>query len=595
MKSHIPVDRRNHRKCRRRSERFLLLALPGVISAIQPLGEASPDDLVQQTEARRIRMIERVSPAVVCVLDQKLRGGGSGVLIDPGGYGLTNFHVVAGMMEGRTGWGGLGNGERYVMEILGVDVTGDVAMFRLIPPDEDFAFPFVPLADSDQVRLGDTAVAMGNPFNISEDYSPSISVGIVTGTHRYQWGVRGNLTYTNCIQVDAAINPGNSGGPLFNAQGEVIGINGRISVNTRGRFNVGFGYAISANQIRRFIPALRAGRLTRHGTWHARVDALEDKGVVFVEILKSGPSYEAGLRVGDRLMALDGVPISTANQVVSLLGTYPQNWPIVTEVQRDGREYEFVVRLDPVEPRMRRPVPQPRIVNRREVHRVFSAYQNANDTVDSPTTPDHAVWYVQRQHDDPEAGMGNTEHFAALWYEDQPVRMARSYADGSSGGIIEYDDKKAVQRAGDAAEPFDLDPEQTLTLNALYIAFFRWLAPVEQLELGGLTHIGGGVLIPAGAEPTKHIPRSPSGYLSPRTLEVIEYELSDEAKARFAFDIETHELVRIIVRDEVSGTDVSIYLSDYRKLGELKRPCTIDVYGTGYHYRDTLSHEAPER
>jgi S1-C subfamily serine protease len=311
---------------------------------------ASPSNLVLRTETRRIETIERIAPSVVCIYDSHQRGGGSGVLIDPDGYGLTNYHVVAGLLETRTGWGGLADGVLYELQVLGIDVTGDVAMFRLIPPKAQFRFPYARLGDSDAVKVGDPAIAIGNPFSLSEDHTPSVSVGIVTGIHRYQKGVGGNLAYTDSIQVDAAINPGNSGGPLFNAAGEIIGINGRISVNTRGRYNVGFGYAISSNQIKRFIPALRAGLLARHGTWQATVDDNAD-GVRFAEVRRSGPAYDAGVRVGDRLLSLDGVAIKSANQVASILGTYPVNWPVRLQIERPQRKKtdapsEIVVRLE---------------------------------------------------------------------------------------------------------------------------------------------------------------------------------------------------------------------------------------------------------
>ena len=108
-------------------------------------GAASPLSLVLSAEARRIETIERIAPSVVCVFDSHRRGGGSGVLIDPHGYGLTNYHVAAGMLDKRKGWGGLADGVLYELEVLGIDVTGDVAMFRLIPPKAEFAFPFASL------------------------------------------------------------------------------------------------------------------------------------------------------------------------------------------------------------------------------------------------------------------------------------------------------------------------------------------------------------------------------------------------------------------------------------------------------------------
>ena len=115
--------------------------------------------------------------------------------------------------------------------------------------------------------VGETVFAMGNPFLLATDFTPTVTFGIVSGTHRYQQG-SGNrmLVYPDCIQVDAAVNPGNSGGPLFNEQGEVVGINGRISIGDRGRVNVGVGFAIASNQIKNFIGDLVAGRHAEHGT-----------------------------------------------------------------------------------------------------------------------------------------------------------------------------------------------------------------------------------------------------------------------------------------------------------------------------------------
>ncbi len=275
---------------------FILFSLAFVVVAsliaeMAPVanGEsARPDGAkarVEGAESARVALIEHVSPSVVCVFDDEQSGGGSGVLIDPRGFGLTNYHVVAGMLDGRKGWGGLSDGSLYRLEVLGIDPTGDVAMFRLAGRD---SFPFARLGDSGQVAVGDTVLAMGNPFTLSEDYAPTVTRGLVTGVHRYQWGVKGNLIYSDCFQTDASINPGNSGGPLFNSQGQVIGINGRISVNTRGRFNVGFGYAIASNQIKRFIPALRAGLLAKHGTLQEIAEWDENEDTVFRRLSRDG-------------------------------------------------------------------------------------------------------------------------------------------------------------------------------------------------------------------------------------------------------------------------------------------------------------------
>ncbi len=570
---------------------------------------ASPLDLVLSAEARRIETIERIAPSVVCIHDTNQRAGGSGVLIDPEGYGLTNYHVVASLLGTRTGWGGLADGVLYELEVLGIDVTGDVAMFRLIPPQPRFKFPYARLGDSDAVKVGDTAIAIGNPFSLSEDYTPTITVGIVTGVHRYQKGVGGNLAYTDSIQVDAAINPGNSGGPLFNAAGEIVGINGRISVNTRGRFNVGFGYAISSNQIQRFIPALRAGLLARHGTWQATVD--DDAGKVrFAEVRRSGPAYDAGVRVGDRLLSLDGLTIQSANQVASMLGTYPVNWPVWLEIERGRRQktdapLEVVVRLEAVQPTMRRPFEVDRNVNLRQVERVLRAYRRSVLGDETARRPSRWNWTSVRHHmltEEQLSGCGvdsptgqltgsNTcytpprqpEHFEVSQTGDGPIRMEQRDIDGSAGRIIEYDDVTAVQRVSENEESYDLPADVNMVLGALY-TMQRWLLePVDQIDLSQVSHAGAdGYVEPLSA-------RRWEGGGATSVLEVIAWPLGEHAVARFAFDSESFTLTRITTLDLLSGASATIDFSDHRDVGGSVWPCTLEVRGDGYAYCETLS------
>ena len=113
---------------------------------------------------------------------------------------------------------------------------------------------------------------MGNPFLLATDFTPTVTFGLVSGVHRYQYPAGTLLEYTDCIQIDTSINPGNSGGPLFNMKGELIGINGRGSFDKRGRVNSGVGYAISINQIKNFLGHLQAGLDTDHATLGAAVE-----------------------------------------------------------------------------------------------------------------------------------------------------------------------------------------------------------------------------------------------------------------------------------------------------------------------------------
>ena len=550
-----------------------------------------PADIVLQAEARRVEMIERVVPSVVCVFDSLQRAGGSGVLIDPDGYGLTNYHVVAGLLDSRKGLGGLADGVLYELEVLGVDVTGDVAMFRLIAPKPGHVFPYSRLGDSDAVRMGETAIAMGNPFSLSQDYTPTVSLGIVTGVHRYQEGVRGNLVYTDCIQVDAPINPGNSGGPLFNEAGEVIGINGRISVNTRGRFNVGFAYAISSNQIKRFIPALRAGLLARHGTWQAIVEDVDDAGVVFSRVGESGPAYQAGVRVRDSLLSLDGVGIKSANQVMSMLGTYPADWPVLLQIRREAEPREVIVRLDAVNPKMRTPFAVDEDVNLRQVRRVLGTFRRAVLGSDAARRPDSWKWTVARHyHPGADGSARSPERFKVSQNGDGPIRMQQRYLDGSPGRRIEYDDRVAKERVTEDEEPYDLPADIGVILAALYTVQHRLLEPTPDLELADVTHVGADALVELSANPLPvGVQLDPRDKAEPRLLEVISWPLINGAVAKFAFDSESSAVVRIRVHEPVSGAKATIELNDHKDIGGLVWPCAIKVKGDDYAYCDTLS------
>ena len=565
------------------------VSVVAIIHCAQQSGEPlSGVDPVMRAEERRVEMIQRVAPSVVCIFDSHQRGGGSGVIIDPRGYGLTNYHVVAGMLETRRGWGGFSDGKLYELEVLGIDPTGDVAMFRLKGMER---FPYVGLGDSDRVRVGDAAVVMGNPFSLSDDYTPSVTVGLVTGVHRYQKGVKGNLTYTDCIQVDASVNPGNSGGPLFNAAGEVIGINGRISVNTRGRFNVGLGYAISSNQIARFVPAMRAGLLARHGTLQATVDAVWDqnlaptlKGVgaddgriVFQRIAPDTNADKAGIRRGDTLLTFDGVAITSGNHYASLLGTYPAEWPVPIEIEQEGQRRSVVVRLDTVNPKLKKPFEPQREVNVREVERVLRKFAEATLGSTEARRPMGWKWTLVRTF--APGGDGNTkepECYEVSQTGDGPVRMQRRYDDGSAGPLVVYDDRTATQRIDETSEPWDLAPDVGMVLSALYV-MQRWmLEPVETIDLTKATHGGSDRIVP-------------SSHDRGGILEVLEWPVAQSAVAKFGFDVQSGRLLRVRVRDTQSGAEATIDLREYRNVGGIVWPQRLEVRAPGLEYSDVLS------
>lgn len=300
-------------------------------------------DRVREIEEARIATVQKISPAVVCIFGLERQGGGSGVLIHPNGLALTNHHVVAAC--GVEGWGGLSDGKLYRWRLVGNDPGGDLALIQLQGMDE---FPFVRMGDSDQVQVGDWTLVMGNPFTLADDYTPTVTHGIVSGVHRYQPGMADvMLVYGDCIQTDTSINPGNSGGPLFDMQGNLIGINGRASFDfqTRGRVNVGLGYAISVNQCRNFLPELMATKLVQHGTLDAVFQDRDGK-VTCIAMYEDSEVGKLGMALGDELLEFESKPIHSSNQFTNLICTLPAGWPVHLKMRRpDGTEYEIASRL----------------------------------------------------------------------------------------------------------------------------------------------------------------------------------------------------------------------------------------------------------
>jgi S1-C subfamily serine protease len=298
------------------------------------------DAQVIEAQQARVEVVEKIVPATVAVFDAAGQGGGSGVLISPDGFALTNFHVTG--SRGVALRCGLSDGKLYDAVIVGIDPPGDVALIKLLGRND---FPVAEMGDSDSVQVGDWAWVAGNPFLLAEDYYPTVSYGIISGTHRYQYPSGTLLEYADCLQTDAAINPGNSGGPLFDSQGRLIGINGRGSFEKRGRVNVGVGYAISINQIKMFLSHLKVGRIVDHATLGARVSTTDTDRVAVSDILERSDAYRRGLRYGDELLVFGDRDIATTNAFKNALGIYPAGWRLPIEFRRETELYSTVVRL----------------------------------------------------------------------------------------------------------------------------------------------------------------------------------------------------------------------------------------------------------
>ncbi len=314
------------------------LALMAGVWATPLLAQVDAEVLTAQASRREV--ISRCAASVVAIFGPGGAGGGSGVLISADGYAVTNFHVTEG--AGTFMQCGLNDGQVYHAVIVGIDPTGDVAVIRLLGRDD---FPAATIGNSDDVEVGDWAYAMGNPFLLATDFQPTVTYGIVSGVHRYQYPAGTFLEYTDCLQVDASINPGNSGGPLFNDDGELIGINGRGSFEKRGRVNSGAGYAISVNQVMLFLDHLKSGRIVDHATLGATVASNANGSVVVTNILENSDAYRRGLRDGDEIVTFAGRPIGSVNQFKNILGIYPRGYTLPLTYRRDGVKHDIYVQL----------------------------------------------------------------------------------------------------------------------------------------------------------------------------------------------------------------------------------------------------------
>ena len=323
-------------------------ALVLMAAAILVPSTQAADPAVAAEDRQRVEAVARISPSVVAVVT----GGGSGVVISEDGYALTNYHVVGG--QGPALRCGLPDGRLYDAVVVGLDRIGDVALIKLLPREPGGKFPFATMGDSDTVKVGDWSLALGNPFLLATDFTPTVTFGMVSGVRRYQYPERGMFEYTDCIQSDTSINPGNSGGPLFNIKGELIGINGRGSFDKRGRVNSGVGYAISINQIKNFMGHLKAGLQVDHASLGAVVaSSSEEEGSrprVLVSGLIPSDAERRGLQLGDELVRFAGRPVNTVNQFKNVLGLYPKGWrvPLTVRREREGggaENRQMLVRL----------------------------------------------------------------------------------------------------------------------------------------------------------------------------------------------------------------------------------------------------------
>ena len=263
---------------------------------------------------------------------------GSGFVISADGFIVTNNHVIDGADEVEVEFF---SGERLVAEVVGTDPKTDIALLKV---DSDDPLPFVSFGDSDEMRVGDWVMAMGNPLG----QGFSVSVGVVSARERALSG-----TYDDYIQTDAAINRGNSGGPLFNMAGEVIGVNTAILSPTGG--SIGIGFAMSSSVVTNVVAQLREFGETRRGWLGVRIQdvtgdiaeglGLADARGAMVTDVPEGPARDAGMEVGDVILSFDGRDIADTRELVRIVGESGVGETVRVIVFRDGATQTLRVTL----------------------------------------------------------------------------------------------------------------------------------------------------------------------------------------------------------------------------------------------------------
>jgi len=266
---------------------------------------------------------------------------GSGVIVDAArGYVLTNHHVIDKADEIRVT---LHDGRTLEAELIGADPDTDVAVLQI--PAENLQA--VRYADSDQLRVGDFVVAIGNPFGLSQ----TVTSGIVSAMGRSGLGIEG---YENFIQTDASINPGNSGGPLVNLNGELVGIN--TAILAPGGGNVGIGFAIPVNMVRAIMDQIvDYGGVNRGHFGITMQDLTPDlakalgvgirQGALVAEVLADSPAEKAGLQVGDVVTKLNGRPIGSGGQLRTQLALLRIGDTVELDILRDSRSRSIRSRI----------------------------------------------------------------------------------------------------------------------------------------------------------------------------------------------------------------------------------------------------------
>jgi serine protease Do len=269
--------------------------------------------------------------------EMKTRSLGSGFIISPDGYIITNHHVVRNATEIRVR---LADERTYKAKVVGGDQKTDVALLKV---NAKGRLPTVYLGDSDKLEVGDWVIAIGNPFGLGH----TVTAGIISGKDR----VIGHGPYDDFLQTDASINPGNSGGPLFDASGNVVGINMAIVAG-----GTGIGFAVPINLAKELLPQLRQTGKVKRGWLGVGIQDLTDelaekfgvagkRGVLVSQVFEGSPAEKAGLRAGDIIVSINGRRVGETRKLTRRVGALSPGSKVNIQVIRERRAKKFTVKL----------------------------------------------------------------------------------------------------------------------------------------------------------------------------------------------------------------------------------------------------------
>jgi len=282
---------------------------------------------------------------------QRVQGLGSGVIISPDGYIITNDHVAGNAVEVIVT---MTDGMQYKAEVVGTDMVSDICLLKIDAKD----LPYIKFGRSDDLLIGEWVIALGNPFGLFDiNDQPTVTVGVISSTGM-NLGQVNNRYYVNMIQTDAAINGGNSGGPLVNSIGELIGMNTLIFTADGSRGNVGVGFAIPVEKIEKIVTELKKhGKVDREFWTGLRIQAVDSgiakyynlpntRGVIVTHVAQNSPAEKADLKVGDIILRVGKYKINDDNTLIGILQEFKTGDSLTLTILRENKQLTKTMKLE---------------------------------------------------------------------------------------------------------------------------------------------------------------------------------------------------------------------------------------------------------